>query len=238
MVYVASIFMLVLFKNWMQCTGKPAHAVISIKQSPVLKGHLFCPVEENFIWTEPVLRGHLFSKTEFSLAQRWPVNTGLTVILFHVWKCWLKYIIKMSFWQHFYNPIKLQKIAFNTYNYIFILLNTIEIIIMSPKRSLRDILCLLRFLLLFFFLSFFRQKFIRHVSQRLLNGNQWNFTGMLNTMSRCADFFFNFQNGRHCHGNDENGKKLKNTKIIIAGYSPNGNWWILIGATSTSSGTR
>ena len=61
----------------------------------------------------------------------------------------------MSFWQHFYNPIKLQKIAFNTYNYIFILLNTIEIIIMSPKRSLRDILCLLRFLLLFFFLSFF-----------------------------------------------------------------------------------
>ena len=104
-------------------------------------------------WT--VLRGHLFSKTEFSLAQRWPVNTGLTVILFCVWKCWLKYIIKMSFWQHFYNPIKLQKIAFNTYNYIFILLNTIEIIIMSPKRSLRDILCLLRFLLLFFFLSFF-----------------------------------------------------------------------------------
>ena len=33
-------------------------------------------------------------------------------------------------------------------------------------------------------------------------------------------------------------KKLKNTKIIIAGYSPNRNWWNLIGTTSTSSGTR
>jgi hypothetical protein len=32
----------------------------------------------------------------------------------------------------------------------------------------------------------------------------------------------------------------KNTKIIIAGYSPNRNWWNLIGttSTSTSSGTR
>ena len=28
-----------------------------------------------------------------------------------------------------------------------------------------------------------------------------NFTGMLSTMSRCADNFRNFQNSRHCHGN-------------------------------------
>ena len=40
-------------------TVKPAHVVTSIKQSPVLKGHLFCPVIENFIWIEPLLRGHL-----------------------------------------------------------------------------------------------------------------------------------------------------------------------------------
>jgi hypothetical protein len=33
-------------------------------------------------------------------------------------------------------------------------------------------------------------------------------------------------------------KKMKNTKKIIAGYSPNRNWRILIGTTSTSSGTR
>jgi hypothetical protein len=32
--------------------------------------------------------------------------------------------------------------------------------------------------------------------------------------------------------------QLKNTKIIIAGYSPNRNWWNLIGTTSTYSGTR
>jgi len=30
-------------------TVKPAHAVTSIKQSPVLKRHFFCPVIENCI---------------------------------------------------------------------------------------------------------------------------------------------------------------------------------------------
>ena len=120
-------------------------------------------------------------------------------------------------------------------------------IIMSPKRSLGNILCLLRFfLLLLFFLSFFlcfflssfRQKFIQHISRRPLNGNQRNFTGMLSTMSRCADYFRNFKNGCRCHGNGQNAKKMKNTKMIIEGYSLNKNWWNLIGTTSTSSGTR
>jgi hypothetical protein len=31
---------------------------------------------------------------------------------------------------------------------------------------------------------------------------------------------------------------LKNTKMIIAGYSPNRNWWNLIETTYTSSGMR
>ena len=133
---------------------------------------------------------------------------------------------------------------FNTNSAIVQLYHGENKLIMSPKRSLVDILCLLRFLLLLllfflsFFLSFFCQKFIRHISRRLLNGNQWNFTGMLSTMSRCADYFRNFQNGRCCHGNGQNAKKLKNTKMIKAGYSPNRNWWNLIGTTSTSSGTR
>ena len=83
-----------------------------------------------------------------------------------------------------------------------------------------------------FFLSFFRQKFVRHITRRLLNGNQWNFTGMLSTMSRCADHFHNFQNGRRCHGTGQNAKKLKNTKMIISGYSPNSNWWNLLGTTT------
>jgi hypothetical protein len=61
-------------------TVKPARAVTSIKQSPVLKGHIFsCPVVEHFIWIEPLLRGHLSYKANFSLSQRWPLNTGLTV---------------------------------------------------------------------------------------------------------------------------------------------------------------
>jgi hypothetical protein len=41
-----------------------------------------------------------------------------------------------------------------------------------------------------------------------------------------------------CHGNGQNAKKFKKTKMFIAGYSPNINWWNLIGTTSTSSGTK
>jgi ABC-type multidrug transport system fused ATPase/permease subunit len=94
---------------------------------------------------------------------------------------------------------------------------------LCPPNKVWETLCLLRFLLLLFFfflsffLSFFRQKFIQHISRRLLNGNQWNFTGMLSTMSWCADYFRNFQNGRRCHGNGQNAKKMKHTKMIIAG---------------------
>jgi hypothetical protein len=47
-----------------------------------------------------------------------------------------------------------------------------------------------------------------------------------------------FQNGCRCNGNGQNAKKMKNTKRIIAGYSPNRNWLNLIGTTSTSNGTR
>ena len=35
-----------------------------------------------------------------------------------------------------------------------------------------------------------------------------NFTGVLSTMSRCADYFWNFQNGRHCHGNHTKTRKI------------------------------
>jgi hypothetical protein len=65
---------------------KPAHAVTSIKQSPVFKGHLFLsyPVIENFIWIEPLLRGHLSYNATFSLSQRWPLNTGLTLLLIFI----------------------------------------------------------------------------------------------------------------------------------------------------------
>jgi hypothetical protein len=65
-----------------------------------------------------------------------------------------------------------------------------------------------------------------------------NLHRMLSTMRRCADSFRNFQTGRRWYGNGQNAKKLKNTKMIIAGYSPNRNWWNLIGTTSTSRGTR
>jgi hypothetical protein len=56
--------------------------VTSIKQSPVLKDHLLLVVIENFIWIEPLLRGHLSYKAIFSMSQKWPLNTGLTVHVF------------------------------------------------------------------------------------------------------------------------------------------------------------
>jgi hypothetical protein len=33
-------------------------------------------------------------------------------------------------------------------------------------------------------------------------------------------------------------KKIKAQQMIIAGYSPDRNWWNMLGTTSTSSGTR
>jgi len=51
--------------------------------SSLLSSHLYfsCPFIENFIWIEPLLRGHLSYKATFSLSQRWPLNTGLTLHL-------------------------------------------------------------------------------------------------------------------------------------------------------------
>jgi hypothetical protein len=47
----------------------------------------------------------------------------------------------------------------------------------------------------------------------------------------CAFKGWFVQNGCHCHGNGQNAKKIKNTKMIIVGYSPNRNWWNMIGTT-------
>jgi hypothetical protein len=44
-------------------------------------------------------------------------------------------------------------------------------------------------------------------------------------MGSCVFKCWFFQNGCCCHGNEQNTKKLKNTKMIIAGYSPNRNCW-------------
>ena len=59
-------------------TVKPALAVTCIKRSP-----FSCPVIEKFIWIKPLLTGHLSYKAIFlsPKAQRWPLNTGLDVLL-------------------------------------------------------------------------------------------------------------------------------------------------------------
>jgi hypothetical protein len=68
-------------------TFKPAHAVNSVKQSLVLKGHIFLVLWENSILIEPLLRGHLSYKATFSLSQRWPLNTvlGCIVLIIVTW---------------------------------------------------------------------------------------------------------------------------------------------------------
>ena len=61
-------------------TVKHAHALTSIKQSLVLKCHLFLSCHNNnFIWIWPLLGGHLSWKTTFYLSQMRPLNTGLSV---------------------------------------------------------------------------------------------------------------------------------------------------------------
>ena len=52
-------------------------AVTCIKRSP-----FSCSVIDNSIFIEPLLRDHLSYKATFSLSQRWPLNTGLTVVGF------------------------------------------------------------------------------------------------------------------------------------------------------------
>ena len=80
--------------------------------------------------------------------------------------------------------------------------------------------------------------FVRSISRRCLEQTLWNLVGISYPMLSCAVKGWFFQNGCHCHGNGQIAKKLKNTKMIIAGYSLNRNWWNLIGTISTSSGTR
>ena len=80
--------------------------------------------------------------------------------------------------------------------------------------------------------------FVRSVSRRCLDQTLWNLVGISYALWSCAVKGWFFQNGCRCHGNGQNAKQLKNTKMIIAGYSPNRNWWNVIGTTSTSSRTR
>jgi hypothetical protein len=70
--------------------------------------------------------------------------------------------------------------------------------------------------------------------RRCLDQTLWNLVGISYTMWNCPLKGWFFQNGCHCHGNDQNAKKLKNTKMIIASYSPNRNWWNLIGIGRTN----
>ena len=93
-------------------------------------------------------------------------------------------------------------------------------------------------ILLIIIIIIFPHIFVRSISRRCLDQTLWNLVGISYAMWSCAVKGWFFQNGCRCHGNGQNAKKLKNTKMIIAGYSPNRNWWNLIGTISTSSGTR
>ena len=67
--------------NWNysdSCPCSHLYSVVAcIEWSP-----FYCPVIEYFIWIEPLLRGHLSYKATFSLSQMWPLNTGLTVMVY------------------------------------------------------------------------------------------------------------------------------------------------------------
>jgi hypothetical protein len=80
--------------------------------------------------------------------------------------------------------------------------------------------------------------FVRSISRRCLDQTLWNLVEISYAMWSCAGKGWFFRNGCRCHGNEQNDKKLKNTNMIIAGYSLNRNWCNLTGTTSTASETR
>ena len=94
------------------------------------------------------------------------------------------------------------------------------------------------FTIIIILIIIFPYIFVRSISRRCLDQTLWNLVGISYAMWSCAGKGWFFQNSCRCHGNGQNAKKLKNTKIIIAGFSPNRNWWNLIVSTSTASGTR
>jgi hypothetical protein len=61
-------------------------------------------------------------------------------------------------------------------------------------------------------LSFFRQKFVRHISRRCLDQTLWNLVGISYAMWSCSFTCWFFQNGCRFHGNGKNAKKLKKHK--------------------------
>ena len=132
----------------------------------------------------------------------------------------------------------------------------LRFLLLSPQTKLGDLLFLHRFLLhhpersrvtycystslfhYYYYSSSTHFCLLYSISRRCLDQTLWNLVRISYAMWSCAFKGWFFQNGCRCHGNGQNAKKFKNTKMIIAGYSPNRNWWNLIGTTSTSSGTR
>ena len=76
--------------SWKNAVGRQRNlglqSNLSIR-SPVLTSHLqlniafSCLVMEKFISIELILRGSFSYKALFSLSKRWPLNTGLTVLI-------------------------------------------------------------------------------------------------------------------------------------------------------------
>ena len=67
-------------------------------------------------------------------------------------------------------------------------------------------------IIILFLLSFFRQKFVRHISRRCFAQTLWNHVGISYAMWSCAFKCWFFQNGCRCHGNGQHAKKLKKTQ--------------------------
>ena len=76
--------------------------------------------------------------------------------------------------------------------------------------------------------------FVRSISRRCLDQTLWNLVGISYAMWSCVFKCWFFQNGAVDMETAKMLKYWKNTNMIIAGYSPNRNWWNLIRTTSTS----
>ena len=83
---------------------------------------------EHFISIEPLLRGHLSYKATFSLFQRWPLNTGLTI--------YLKYILNFNIQYVGFNNVPHEIMSTGYFFIVNIAYGQYLLILMCPGHNL------------------------------------------------------------------------------------------------------
>ena len=86
---------------------------------------------------------------------------------------------------------------------------SINVVIMAPQAKFGRHIVFAPFLIYYYSFSFFRQKFVQHISRRCLDQTLWNLVGISYAMWSCAFKWGVFQNGQNAFKNKKNEKTQK-----------------------------